>query len=207
MKTVYPFLIVILLAFGFTRCNEAPPTEPEVPKQVPRYELLGFESEIAFGEHLVQITGCDDCHSPKTFDENGMHPDMSRRLSGHPADVPIPDLDRKKIEKNGYAASNAFLTCWVGPWGVSFAANLTPDETGLGGWTKEQFTLAIRQGKYKGMAEGRGLLPPMPWFNYRHIRDDGLNAMFAYLQSIPPVDNQVPSPLPPVSPPPAPPAN
>ena len=56
------------------------------------------------------------------------------------------------------------MTSFSGPWGVSFATNLTPDkETGLGAWTEEQFIRAMRSGKHKGEPEGRAILPPMPW--------------------------------------------
>jgi hypothetical protein len=41
------------------------------------------------------------------------------------------------------------------------------------------------------------LLPPRPWEMFRHFNDEGLNAIFTYLQSIPPVKNVVPQPIPP----------
>jgi hypothetical protein len=54
------------------------------------------------------------------------------------------------------------LTAWSGPWGQSFAANLTPDKnTGLGVWTEDMFIKAIRTGKHMGTS--RDILPPMPW--------------------------------------------
>ena len=59
---------------------------------------------------------------------------------------------------------NQHLTAAVGPWGVSFAANLTPDEdTGLGDWTEEGFIAGMQTGTHRGI--GRPILPPMPWFN------------------------------------------
>ena len=86
------------------------------------------------------------------------------------------------------------MTAAAGPWGISFAANLTPDETGIGSWTFEQFKTAMTQGKYKGMENGRPLLPPMPWFNFTEMKDEDLRAIFAYLKSIKPVKNVVPPP-------------
>ena len=57
---------------------------------------------------------------------------------------------------------NGHLTAWSGAWGVSFAANLTPDQnTGLGIWTEDMFLEAIKSGKHMG--KGRQILPPMPW--------------------------------------------
>jgi hypothetical protein len=89
------------------------------------------------------------------------------------------------------------FTAAAGPWGVSFAANLTSDESGIGNWTEEQFFKAIREGKSKGMDNTRPLLPPMPWENFKNLTDDDLRAMFAYLKSTKPVRNVVPAPIPP----------
>lgn len=87
------------------------------------------------------------------------------------------------------------MTAAAGPWGISFAANLTPHETGIGNWTFDQFKTAMTQGKYKVMANGRPLLPAMPWFNYTEMKDEDLQAVFAYLKSLKPVENVVPSPV------------
>jgi hypothetical protein len=82
-------------------------------------------------------------------------------------------------------------TAFAGPWGVSFAANLTPDkETGMGSWTEATFIQAIRSGRHEGM--GRPIMPPMPWMQYRSASDEDLSAIFAYLQSIPAIANRVP---------------
>jgi hypothetical protein len=86
------------------------------------------------------------------------------------------------------------LTAWVGPWGTSFAANLTPDSnTGLGSWTEEMFMKALRTGKHLG--QGRDILPPMPWQMIGQMTDRDLKSVFAYLRSIPPVNNMVPDPI------------
>ena len=108
-----------------------------------------------------------------------------------------PDIDRTEVERKGLAVTQT-LTAWVGPWGVSYAANLTPDETGIGNWEEKNFFTAIREGKYKGIPTGRPLLPPMPWDMYSHMTDDELKAIFAYLKSINPISNAVPPPQPPV---------
>jgi len=93
------------------------------------------------------------------------------------------------------------MTAWSGPWGVSFAANLTPDkQTGvLEGFTEQQFIQTMRTGRHQGM--GRPILPPMPWPNYAQMTDDDLRAVFAYLRQIRPVKNKVPDPIPPGPPP------
>jgi hypothetical protein len=93
----------------------------------------------------------------------------------------------------GIAAANT-MTAWTGPWGVSFTANLTPDkETGLGDWTEEMFIQTMRTGRHQG--KGRAILPPMPWFSVNALSDEDIKAVFAYLQSLPPVHNRVPAPI------------
>jgi hypothetical protein len=94
----------------------------------------------------------------------------------------------------GAVATND-LTAWVGPWGISFAANVTPDVTGLGGGTEEQFIQTMRTGKHLGV--GRAILPPMPCFDVAALTDRDLKALFAYLKSLKPISNQVPQPVPP----------
>jgi hypothetical protein len=90
----------------------------------------------------------------------------------------------------------------MGPWGVSYAANLTPDSTGILAWTEEQFITALRDGFSKGIKGNRMLLPPMPLQATKHFKDEELKAMFAYLKTIKSIKNIVPQPLPPVLPPP-----
>jgi hypothetical protein len=91
---------------------------------------------------------------------------------------------------------SATNTAWAGPWGVSFTANLTPDgETGLGRWSARQFAETMRSGRHLGV--GRVVLPPMPIPAYKNFSDADLDAIFAYLQSIPALSNRVPPPRPP----------
>jgi hypothetical protein len=86
----------------------------------------------------------------------------------------------------------------VGPWGISFSANLTPDSTtGIGAWTTENFIKTIRTGKHLGMEGGRSILPPMPWESMAEITDEDLSLIFNYFKSLPPIKNQVPAPVPP----------
>lgn len=158
----------------------------------------GYESQAKWGEHLVSIGGCSDCHTPKKMTNQGPVDDSSLYLSGHPAGLALFDIDRKDIEKKGLAVTGD-LTAWAGPWGVSFAANLTPDSTGLGAWKEEQFLYAIKNGKFKGLPDSRPLLPPMPWPSISTMTDDELKATFAYLKTIKPVNNIVPSAMPPMS--------
>ena len=149
------------------------------------------EQMIERGRYLVTIGGCNDCHTPKVFAGGGMAIDEDRLLSGHPADLELPEFSFDEIGPGKWILFNEHLTAAVGPWGVSFSANLTPDvETGTGDWTVDEFMDAIRTGTHRGI--GRPILPPMPWFNLLMATDEDLQAIFAYLQSIPPIENQVP---------------
>lgn len=152
-------------------------------------------SPVERGKLLVTTSGCHDCHTPLKLGPNGPEPDYSRELSGHPASLVMPPAPA--LPPGPWAVTVAATnTAWAGPWGVSFTRNLTPDrETGLGAWTKQQFIDTIRNGRHMGV--GRPLLPPMPAAMYAHMSDDDLGAVFAYLQSIPAVKNEVPDPIPP----------
>jgi hypothetical protein len=86
------------------------------------------------------------------------------------------------------------LTAATGPWGTSYAANISSDATGIGNWTEAQFIKCMREGKLKGMDNARPLLPPMPWPNFAKLTDTDLKAIFAFLKSTKPVDNVVPAP-------------
>jgi len=147
------------------------------------------------GEYLVAVGGCNDCHTPWKLGERGPEPDRTRLLSGHPADVILPPAPQAASEA-WVMTMSATNTAFAGPWGVSFATNLTPDaETGLGAWTEEIFINALRTGKHWG--QSRAILPPMPWPNYAQMTDEDLKSVFAYLRSIPARRNAVPEPIPP----------
>jgi len=150
---------------------------------------------IARGQYLVTVGGCNDCHTPFKMGPKGPEPDMSRMLSGHPEQFVIV-APAKMPSPEWMVASSPTNTAHSGPWGVSFSANLTPDQnTGLGIWTEDMFITALRTGRHMGAS--REILPPMPWFNYGKMTDDDIKAVYAYLRSIPAVHNRVPDPLPP----------
>jgi hypothetical protein len=153
------------------------------------------DDSIKHGKYLVEIMGCNDCHSPKKIDTNGPVVIPELMLSGYPSDRPIVKFGNNKMLKDGYNMFYPDLTAAAGPWGVSFAGNLTPDETGIGNWTLDQFKRAVTQGKYKGIENGRMLLPPMPWQDFTILTDEDVNLIFMYLKSIKPVRNIVPQPI------------
>jgi hypothetical protein len=193
MRKFIPLAIILWAIVLFAiACQQSPETSTvAVSTGTDSLKFNGYASQVKWGEHLVTVGGCHDCHTPKKFGPNGMEPDMTLALSGHPTAAPIPDVNRAEMAKKGLTVTND-LTVWVGPWGVSFASNLTPDSTGIGAWKEEQFIYAIRNGVFKGLPGSRPMLPPMPWQTVRMMTDDELKAMFAYLQTIPAVKNVVP---------------
>jgi len=187
-----------LLAGAFTvlvisACNQTPPPAQEPANTEPAKPTA--EEMIERGKYMVEIGGCNDCHSPKVFGPQGPVPDPERLLSGHPADEPAPKAD-PSVSKDLIIMSGG-LTSYIGPWGTSFSANLTSDETGIGNWTLEQFTNALRHGLYKGLEGSRPLLPPMPWQGIGQMTDEDMEAVFMYLKSTKPVSNIPPNPIPP----------
>lgn len=182
-------LLVTMLAVSsalFVSCDPAHP-QAQIDSEYSKEQL------IARGKYLVNTSACHDCHTPKIVTPNGPAPDTTRLLSGHPSSAPTPKVNKDALKD--WVLFGQDLTSAVGPWGVSFAANLTSDETGTGNWTEEQFFTAIRKGKYKGLPGSRELLPPMPWQVYSGMTDTDLKAIYEYLQTTKPVPNIVPAPI------------
>ena len=124
------------------------------------------DAQIARGKYLVGIAGCNDCHTPGYFFGK---PDMSRYLGGSDVGFEIPGL------------------------GVFVGRNITPDkETGIGDWTTDQIVAALQTGV---RPDGRTLAPIMPWHAFATLTEDDVNAVVAFLQSLPPVNNAVPGPF------------
>jgi hypothetical protein len=149
---------------------------------------------VSRGKYLVNFGGCNDCHTPKIMTDKGPMPDMSRELSGHPEGKAIPVFTKEQVAPGNWSMCNEDMTAWVGLWGVSYAANLTPDQnSGIGLWTEDMFMKAMASGKHMGA--GRPILPPMPWMYIASLTADDQMAIFAYLKSIKPINNTVPAPV------------
>ncbi len=151
------------------------------------------------GQYLVRALGCQDCHTPTVAGPDGWPvPDPARFLAGHPEGMTTPTETLADLARhNGLILAAPHRTAWMGPWGVSYAANLTPDRTtGLGAWTEEMFLRTLHTGRHRGDPTGRYLLPAMPWADLTHaasgIPEADLRALWAYLRSVPPIRNHVP---------------
>jgi mono/diheme cytochrome c family protein len=124
------------------------------------------KAQIARGEYLAAVSGCNDCHTPGYFFGK---PDTDRFLGGSDVGFEIPGLG-----------------AFVGP-------NITPDkETGIGSWNPEQISTAIQSGI---RPDGRTLAPIMPWHAFAHLTKEDATAIVAFLQNLPPVKNKVPGPF------------
>lgn len=187
MRKTFLSLAIIVAAVTITviSCDDNKTTTPTA--------VLSNDSLIKRGSYLVNAIGCDDCHSPKKMGAHGPEIIPELRFSGYPASRPIAPVD-SNVVKNGWVMLGPDLTNAVGPWGISFAANISSDDTGIGTWSEKQFMKALREGKSKGMDGARDLLPPMPWFVYKNLTDDDIRSIFAYLKSSKPVENVVPAP-------------
>jgi len=187
--------IFFITVAAFVACNSSSASSSKTEGIKVETIPSGNADLIKRGEYLVSIMGCNDCHTPMIMTPKGPGIDSSRMLSGHPSSIPLAPIDQTSAKS--WAMFSLTGTAMAGPWGVSYAANLTSDATGIGSWTEAQFFNAIRKGKYKGLENSRTLLPPMPWQGYARASDDDLRAVFAYLKSTRPVMNRVPAPIPP----------
>jgi cytochrome c2 len=118
---------------------------------------------VSYGRYLVAVIGCYHCHSEKAKNLDYLNAEKTKGyLIGG---MKFKDPKGKKI----------------------FSANLTPDkETGIGNYSKEDFSKAVIEGV---AASGKKLRPPMPKFP--HLQDDQINAIFVYLKSLEPIHHLV----------------
>jgi cytochrome c oxidase cbb3-type subunit 2 len=123
------------------------------------------KNPVKRGEYLVETIGCAVCHS--SYDA------------------------RRRMTPGTRLAGGTIVR--IEPWGDFPAGNLTPDkQTGLGNWTDDEVKRAITKGILK---DGTRLLPfPMDWPSYSTMTPSDLDAMIAYLRSLPPIRHAVPRP-------------
>jgi hypothetical protein len=148
------------------------------------------------GAYLWSTIGCADCHTP--HDSKG-EPIAAMTMAGHPADAPLPEWDPSMLQKNILVTIDPTFTAFAGPFGVSAAANITPDkETGIGNMTADDLIGSWRTGKHWKLP--RNILPPMPVPFYANLVDDDIRALHAFLMTLPPIRNKVPDARPAAAP-------
>src|SRR5256885_9220820 len=102
-RIVITLSIVILALVALTGARQAP--------------KLAAAQKIERGKYIVQIAGCNDCHTPLKMGPRGPEPDMTRMLSGHPSQFVLPPApEHKGLWMWTGAATN---TAFAGPWGIS----------------------------------------------------------------------------------------
>jgi hypothetical protein len=166
----------------------------------PRAASKPADARVARGAYLVTAGVCDDCHTPKKWIPGKPDPVPLEgyRLAGHLESEKLPPPPA--VNQSWVAVGSQDFTAWAGPWGISYAMNLTPDEnTGIGSWSEQTFVQAMKTGKHMGVS--RPILPPMPWPSYGQLTDEDLKSIYAFLRTIPAVKNRIPDPVPPPNPP------
>jgi mono/diheme cytochrome c family protein len=137
----------------------------EVQQFYARQQAQAKANPVKRGAQLVATLGCVLCHSP-IDDAKRILPGM--RLAGG-------------------------LLIRIEPFGDFPAGNLTSDTaTGLGTWTDDEIKRVITKGILRN---GSRLLPyPMDYASYSTLAPDDLDAIIAYLRTVPAVSNKVPPP-------------
>ena len=79
---------------------------------------LTKDEQVARGKYLVNIGGCNDCHSPKIMTAMGPIPDTTRLLSGQSSNLQLPPIDTSITSKGQWIMVTGNLNAWVGPWGI-----------------------------------------------------------------------------------------
>lgn len=198
-KTMQITVVVLSVMAIIAACSEAGNKKTESGKEdITTFRKKEKDELIARGKYLVTVSGCNDCHSPKIMTPVGPVPDTTRLLSGYPSEKGIPSLTEALAKDQSWVKMSHDITAFAGPWGMTFGANLTPDEaTGIGNWSEDVFIKTIRTGKHLGQEGGRPVMPPMPWYMVAKMTDEDLSAVYNYLMSLPAINNRVPAPIPP----------
>lgn len=154
------------------------------------------EIKTKFGKLLTEEFGCVDCHTPKIVINNQVLIDENRMFSGHQQDNILPEFPPELVAPGKWKGLyTADMTAWGGPWGISYAANLTPDKkTGIGNLSEENFISILGLGIHSTLS--RKIMPPMPWNEISRLNKQELGAIYLYLKTIKPIKNKVPEAVP-----------
>jgi mono/diheme cytochrome c family protein len=119
----------------------------------------------AYGQYLATVAGCKTCHTPT-------------------------DAEKRPLAGKEFAGGYTFES----PFGVVNSVNITFHETGLKGWSREDFLRRFRRFRDKKAAieVKPGENTPMPWLEYAGITDEDLGMIYDYLKTVPPQNNRVP---------------
>ena len=137
-----------------------------MPVKADYQKIPDASDKVKYGAYLVNATGCIDCHS--RTDKGAI----------------IPGTE--------FGGGMEF----VKPAGIVRSPNITFDaETGIGAWTSEAFVSRFKiytAAGYVPAQMGKGdLNTPMPWGMYAGMKEQDLEAIYAYLKSLKPIKNRV----------------
>jgi mono/diheme cytochrome c family protein len=123
------------------------------------------DDSIAYGGYLVNMAGCKECHT-RVDDKAQL---LAGTEFGGGREFPLPD-------------------------NIVRSANITPDATGIGGWSREQFIQRFKQylkpENVPVVAAGEKNTI-MPWTMYAGMTESDLSSIYQYLRTVKPIENQV----------------
>jgi len=126
--------------------------------------LPSTTDELTYGEYMTNAAGCYDCHTPS--------------------------IKGQFIEGMGFAGGMEFNL----PAGITRSSNITPDETDIGDWTVDEFVQRFKAFDRQDLERidfSKDFQTPMPWSMYAGMSEDDLRAIFKYLKSLDPIENEV----------------
>jgi len=136
-----------------------------IPKAAEGGSIPDKTDKVKYGEYVITQAACFDCHTPA---KSGQY-----------------------IEDRAFSGGFEFIT----PNGIVRSANITPDKvTGIGEWTEEMFVSyfkAFVDSAFVPHEVGEGFNTIMPWTVYGRMHEEDLKAIYAYLQSLAPIESQV----------------
>ena len=140
-------------------------TADEVQQLYARQAADAKADPVKRGAYLVATLGCDVCHTP---------------------------VDQNKQMLPGLRMAGGLLLR-VEPFGDFPTGNITSDKaSGLGNWSDEEIARVLTKGILR---DGTRLLPyPMDWASFSTMKPEDIDAIVAYLRTVPPVSNRVPRP-------------
>lgn len=139
-----------------------PPVHQPFPGAEAGFADAKMGNPLYRGRYLATIAHCMECHSPM---EKGR-------------------FDFGRMGAGGRVFAPAIVTGFPADWPGARAANITSDPTaGLGAWSDDEIRRAITQGISR---DGRRLQPPMPFAWYARLERADLDALVAYLRTVPP---------------------
>lgn len=130
-------------------------------------EMPKKDSTVLYGQYLANsVANCQGCHTNRDLKTGGW---IGEKYAG--------GFAMEMIESDGTISKDKHV----------ISPNITPDEktSRISGWTQKDFLTRFRKGR---LIEGS----PMPWGPFSRMSDLELIAIYKYLQTLKPVENETP---------------